>query len=583
MDLTVNIIDVLKDRCMNNNPVKYINEEYDVNELLNYLNISKEECKVLYLSKTVSNYIESTYNIETESVIKIISDNNFCLINNTTQKDNKTYIIEDCNLLDLNIFNQLLSILSKEANIVLIGDKNMLSFVDNNAFDLTSNVIAQKYLDKIKLEKTTKNNSITAEKYNEMFKPKCILDNLVKVNDDWYSGIVNWSEFKQLLKKNDIYNFLEEAFNSSKLCYNSLNYLKKFIANPYAYFQRTTIMSTKNDVNYAVSKGVVTSNFLNTYYHIKVEDMKAKFIELEYPFAKDIPKLDLPLLDKRIMLLIEQQFRIKYGSDKEFFKNEFFSLVSLDIDIILNQDKKYIFEYALLNPDIPMFIENKDIIRLATLKCYNLLNLKKLNKDYFNNTPYINIELNKNKDANYLLKKYNYYDNELEIIYNLPYTIFNLINWQRLSKEMKRFNDDKLFVSDLGLSLLNIEKIINFKLNMVDIMFKKYDFKGLDLIFKGKEDALFFNSLFKAINKNSYEINKSIKYNINKICEDNFIKIKKEFINSGDILRLDEFLEIKSKLKSDLYNRPSKALEYGFVEILNKKNIDWQKLFKKNN
>lgn len=589
MDSMCSILEHLKERSKNNNSISYVDSSTNLNNLLKHLNLNKEECKVLYLSKTASMYIESIYNIKTEPIIKTISNNQYYLLDSLNRKDNEIYIINDCELLDLNTFSKLLSILSKEAKIILMGDIHIKSNIENNVFCLLHNMFAKRYLNEIKLEDIIEEFDVDKNDYSYKLCPnsKKLVKNLVTINDNLYSGIVNWGEFKELIKNNNAYTLIEKGLESIKFNHSHINldYLKRFIKNPYSYFQKTVIMSNENDINSVIENGVVTSNFLNIFYHIKIEEMKAKFIELEYPCAKKITqlnlsKLELSMLDVRIMYLIEKEFRIKYASCKDYFKNNFFSLVSLDLEIVLNQDRGYIFEYTLFNPDAGMFIDNENIIRLSVLKCYNLLELAKLDKNDFNTKSSVILESKNDKNTRDLLEKYNYYDDELELIYNVPFTIFNLINWIKLGREVSQFRDEKLLVSDLGLSISNIEKIINFKLNMVDIIFKKYEYKGLKLILNGKEESFFFNSLFRAIYKNSYDDTQSIKYNICKMCNEDFVKIKKEFINSGDILYLDEFLETKNNLKSDRYHKSSRVLEYGFMEILNNKSIEWQKLFK---
>lgn len=589
MDSMCSILEYLKERSMNNNSISYVDSSTNLNNLLKHLNFNKEECKVLYLSKTASMYIESVYNIKTESIIKTISNNQYRLLDSINRKDNEIYIINDCELLDLNTFSKLLLILSKEAKIILMGDIHIKSNIENNVFCLLHNIFAKRYLNEIKLEDIIEEFDGDKNDYSYKLCPnsKKLVKNLVKINDNLYSGIVNWGEFKELIKNNNAYTLIEKGLEYIKFNHSHINldYLKRFIKNPYSYFQKTVIMSNENDINSVIENGVVTSNFLNIFYHIKIEEMKAKFIELEYPCAKKITqlnlsKLELSMLDVRIMYLIEKEFRIKYASCKDYFKNNFFTLVSLDLEMVLNQDRDYIFEYTLFNPDACMFIENENIIRLSVLKCYNLLELAKLDKNNFNTKSSVILKSKNEKSASTLLEKYNYYDDKLELIYNVPFTIFNLINWVKLRREVSQFRNEKLLVSDLGLSISNIEKIINFKLNMVDIIFEKYELEGLKLILNGKEESFFFNSLFRGICKYSYDDTQPIKYNICKMCNEDFAKIKKEFINSGDILYLDEFLEIKNNLKSDRYHKSSRILEYGFMEILNSKSIEWQQLFK---
>lgn len=600
MDLMTNIIVALKERAINNNHIKYLDGIYDLNKLLEYLNIDKKDCNVLYISNIVSRHIESKYNVETQSIMKTILNNKTCFINDSSIKDNKTYIIEDCNILDLKTFNELLSILPKEAKVVLIGDKNMLSTVDNNVFDLTLNVVAQKYLEKIELEKekrTIKDNpsvvvidkgeSTNCEDYtitvhpSKSF-PNPIFNNLIKINENLYSGVVNWSEFKKLFKLNHAYTILNEYLYSTKSSVINIPYLKRFIENPDVYFLKTVIMSNKSKLKDAFSTGVVTSNFLNIYYHIKIEEMKEKFIELGYPSFEEIKDLKLSPFDKRLIRLIESQFRCKYGSWKSPFETDFFNMESLSLDIILNQDRDYIFKYTIANPDAIMFIDSENVIRLSVLKCYNLLNLKELDKNLINNLSCIDNTLDESIDIEKLLDEYSKYDSELEVIYNIPYSIFNLVDWKKLSEQKSKYNLDKLLVSDLNLSILDIEKIINFKFNILELMADKYNLQGINLVFKGRQESLLFNAIFKAINKYSYQKDKYQNQNLNKDFEKCLVKIEKEFTNSNDILHLDEFLEVRKEFKSGIYGKSIRLLEYAFIDLLNDKGINWQEIIKEN-
>lgn len=604
MDLMTNIIVALKERAINNNHIKYLDGIYDLNKLLEYLNIDKKDCNVLYISNIVSRHIESKYNVETQSIMKTILNNKTCFINDSSIKDNKTYIIEDCNILDLKTFNELLSILPKEAKVVLIGDKNMLSTVDNNVFDLTLNVVAQKYLEKIELKKEKKAikdnpNIVVIEKgesngfgdYEIIIHPsKSLLDrvlnDLIKIDDNMYSGVVKWCDFKKLFKSNHAYIMLDEYLNSMEFVCFPKPYLQRFIKNPDIYFSKTIIMSNKSELKDVFSTGIVTSNFLNLYYHVKIEEVKEKFIELEYPSFKEIGKLELSIFEKRLMWLMEQQFRYEYGSCKSHFETSFFNMKSLSLDIVLNQDKDFIFKYTMANPDAIRFINDtidaENIIRLTLLKCYNLLNLKELDKNLINNSSCIDNTLDESIDIEKLLDEYSKYDSELEVIYNIPYSIFNLVDWKKLSEQKSKCNLDRLLVSDLNLSILDIEKIINFKFNILELMADKYNLQGINLVFKGRQESLLFNAIFKAINKYSYQKNKYENQGLNKDFEKCLVKIKKEFANSNDVLHLDEFLQVRNELESGIYDKSSKLLEYGFIDLLNDKNINWQEIIKEN-
>lgn len=201
-----------------------------------------------------------------------------------------------------------------------------------------------------------------------------------------------------------------------------------------------------------------------------------------------------------------------------------------------------------------------------------------MDKNFINNLSSIDSELEKGVSIENILN----YDNELEVINNIPHSVYNLINWKELNEEKSKFKNDRLLISDLNLSISHIEDIINFKFDMINIVAKKYGVKGLNLVFKGKYESLLFNTLFRAINKNTYRKDRSIKYNLNKMCIREFLRVKDEFLSTEDILHLNEFLKIRKELKSGLLDKSIKLLEYGFIDLLNGKDINWQEIREEN-
>lgn len=154
MDVVTNIIIDLKKRCESGNPVMYLDSQYDFNKLLGYLNINKEQCRILCVSNIVSKYIRNEYNVKTETINNFILNDGTCIIKyDSIEKEDILYIVEECNILDLNIFHKFLNALSKKVKLVLIGDENMASIIESNVFELMSNSVAQKYLEKIELRK----------------------------------------------------------------------------------------------------------------------------------------------------------------------------------------------------------------------------------------------------------------------------------------------------------------------------------------------------------------------------------------------------------------------------------------------
>lgn len=538
-----------------------------------------DNCSLLYITAITNQYMKKSYNIKTQSIDETIQNSQRLFDISTTKEIElpTVYIIEDCNLLSLDVFDTLLSCLSNYNKLILVGDKNMISPVDNNVSDLILNGIGNKYLEKIELKKSQREfkcmDNVLKVKDVNTFK------NLLKIDSYTYTGTLNWLEVREALISNNSYNEFYNYLNSNKFNRSYMPYLNRYIKRPELYFTKTIIFSTESNLDNVLSNGVIVSNFLNIYYHILIEDVKNKFIELGCPSFMDIIKLEIPKIDKTVMFMVEEEFREKYNSNKSLFFNRFFNIDNLYIDIILEQTKDFIFDYTLSNPDAGLFIDNEDIIRLATFKCYKLLNIKKINQNIFNNVEYTN-SVEKNQHIENLLSKYGDYDNILDVIYNIPYSIFNLVNFKPTNNKKSNHENRGYIISDFNISIFDIEKIINFKINILNLIAERYGLEGVDLVFRGKNESLLFNSIFKAIYDNNVDNNSIHIANLNKYCSKELKNIEDKFKSSEDLVKLDEYLKIKERFKSNILDKSIILLKNGFLELLNDKEIDWQKLNK---
>lgn len=572
-----NIILNLKLRKSLNNTVKYIDGTYDLNQLLKEINVDIDDCSLLYITVMTNLYMKKSYDIKTQSINEAIQNSQklFDISNDKEIELPTVYIIEDCNLLDLDVFNNLLSCLSNYSKLILVGDKNMISPIDNNVSDLILNGIGNRYLEKIELEKPQREFKCM----DNVLKVKDVnaLKNLSKINNCTYTGTLNWLEVKEALISNNSYNEFYNYLNSSKFNRSYMPYLNRYIKRPELYFTKTIIFSTESNLDNVLSNGVIVSNFLNIYYHILIEDVKNKFIELGCPSFRDILKLKISKIDKTVMILIEEEFREKYDSNKIFFFNSFFNIDNLDIDIILEQTKDFIFDYALSNPDASLFIDNEDIIRLATFKCYKLLNIEKINQKIFNDVEYTN-SIGKNQDIDNLLSQYSDYDDILNIIYNIPYSIFNLVDFKPTINKKSNHQNKGYLISDFNISIFDIEKIINFKINIVNLIAERYSLKGIELVSRGKDESNISDSIFKAICENNVDSSSIHIANLNKYCSKELKNIEYKFKSSEDLIKLDEYLKIKEKFVYNTLDKSVTLLKNGFLDLLNDIKIDWKKL-----
>lgn len=395
---------------------------------------------------------------------------------------------------------------------------------------------------------------------------------MIKITNDIYTKELNHDDLEKI-KRNKGYMVLKDYLSDSG--FNSIagGYKHRFLKNPGLYINKVTIMTTDLNPEEALEKGVISSQFLNLFYYLELKDAKDRFIRNNY--SLDGLSFD-SRLDKYNLNWINNKYISDFNSIKALFKKNFLEELTFYADILVNRDRDFIFKYNMANPDAPMFIRMQDTIKLTVIKCWSLLDIKEFDKSLVDKLDFTDVEFL--KDFRYLdsrIENFKMFGEPKRILENIDTSIEIITDWNRVYRSPS--TGSKLIASDVFLDMDDVEKIINTKLHLAEMIIKNYGVKGFVLLFIGKTDSILFNAFFGAIAE--YCIGKrDTHYSCKKRCDyiDNMLKALDE---DKDILDLENYYIHRKRLRSGIAEKSMKALMYAFLNILNDESVVWAYIY----
>ncbi len=180
----------------------------------------------------------------------------------------------------------------------------------------------------------------------------------------------NWISFDEIILLKGIDNMVDNFYNSNKFK-NLFKYLTTCFDTAFNFYENLFLYYKNSSLHMTMHKKITIYNFM--YNFIKTID------NINFELAVDLLKFDLYVNEnlKSIPMWIEENYTLsikkeksKYYNDIEFVKENFENFIDKN-DIIIKKQILKLTKIDYFNYDIIRYIENKEIIKINTLMCFN--------------------------------------------------------------------------------------------------------------------------------------------------------------------------------------------------------------------